>query len=76
MSGLRNSVGYYWRKRAKSKLGVGTMAPETIEEILEKIDKAVGPPENETPEERQRRREMIVRDAEARKVRKLAGLPS
>ena len=75
MSGSRSSVRYYWMKRARTNLGV-TMAPETIDEILEKIDKAVGPPENETPEQRQKRREMIVRDAEARKVRKLAGLRS
>lgn len=50
------------------------MAPETIEKVLEKIDSLVGPPENETPEERQKRREMIVRDHEARKIRKAAGL--
>lgn len=50
------------------------MAPEVIEEILAKIDRAVGPPADETPEQRENRRRMIERDAEVRAKRKAAGL--
>lgn len=41
-----------------------------VDELLAKIDKAVGPPETETPEEREKRKQMLVRNAEARRIRK------
>ncbi len=44
------------------------MAPEQIDSILEKIDACVGPPESETPEQREARKEHIQRQAERRRV--------
>lgn len=48
------------------------MAPEKLAAILQKIDGVVGPPEAETPEERQKRHEMIERDARRREALKRA----
>lgn len=48
------------------------MAPERTEAILSAIDKVVGTPEEETPEERAKRAEMVERRAR----RKALGLPS
>lgn len=45
------------------------MAPD---KILELIDKCLGTPDNETEEERIERKKMILRDAEARRIRKAA----
>lgn len=42
------------------------MSPEAFSGILEKIDKAIGPPESETPEERERR---LARKAKAAEIR-------
>ena len=41
-----------------------------IDAILAKIDAAVGPPEDETEEEHEQRRQMVARDHEARMIRK------
>lgn len=46
------------------------MSPEKIEALLQKIDEVVGKPEDETPEERQRRAEI----AQRRMRRRAAGL--
>ena len=48
------------------------MAPEKIEEVLRHIDEVVGKPEDESPEDRARRAEMVERRAR----RKAAGLSS
>lgn len=48
------------------------MAPEKTEEILKHIDDVVGKPEDETPEERQKRAEQVERRAR----RKALKLPS
>lgn len=45
------------------------MAPDKIVEL---IDSLVGPPEGETEEERTERKKMILRHAEARRIRKAA----
>lgn len=43
-----------------------------LDEILDKIDSIVGPPDAETEAERDARRLMVERDAEARRIRKAA----
>lgn len=43
---------------------------EQLDEVLDRIDAAIGPPESETPEERELRRRMVDRDAEARRIRR------
>lgn len=50
------------------------MAPEESEKICNQIDALVGRSEDESPEERQKRHEMMLRDAECRKKRRVAGL--
>jgi hypothetical protein len=42
------------------------------EDILKKIDSVVGPPEAETPEQREERKRMIERDIRERAIRKAA----
>jgi hypothetical protein len=44
------------------------MAPEKLEALFRKIETVVGPPEAETPEERQKRHDMIERDARRREA--------
>jgi hypothetical protein len=44
------------------------MAPEKTEEVLQHIDKAVGKPEDETPEDRQRRAEHVERRARRKAI--------
>jgi hypothetical protein len=44
--------------------------PEQLDEILDRIDAVVGAPEAETEEEHEKRRRMVERDAEARRIRK------
>lgn len=44
------------------------MSPEKVDEILGKIDAAVGPPDSETPEEREQRRQMIERRARRKEL--------
>lgn len=46
------------------------MRADQVDEILARIDAAVGPPENETDDEHEDRRKMIERDAEARRIRR------
>lgn len=41
-----------------------------IDDLIDKIDSIVGAPENETDEERELRRRMIERDAQARSIRR------
>lgn len=41
---------------------------EKFEHILAAIDAAVGPPSDETPQEREKRLEMIARAAERRRI--------
>lgn len=48
------------------------MQDKNIDAILDEIDEAVGPPEAETPEEREKRKQMIERDVRARQIRKSA----
>lgn len=43
-----------------------------IDRILARIDAAIGPPETETVEEHEHRRDMIRRDHDARAIRKAA----
>lgn len=45
------------------------MTDRELDEILDKIDDAVGPPEAETEQEHEARRRMIERDATARQIR-------
>lgn len=54
-------------------LEVEQMAPEESEKICNKIDALVGRSEDESPQERQQRHEMMIRDAEYRKKRRAAG---
>lgn len=42
------------------------------EDILKKIDKAIGPPENETPEEREKRKKSVENSLDAARIRKAA----
>lgn len=46
------------------------MQRDRLDEILDKIDAAVGPPEAESDEEHEARRRMVERDAEARRIRR------
>lgn len=50
------------------------MSPDQQEDILAKIDEAVGPPENETPEEREQRLATVTRRLEARRIRRAGSL--
>lgn len=44
------------------------MAHLTLEEVLKLIDAAVGPPSDETPQEREKRLAMIAKAAERRRI--------
>jgi hypothetical protein len=44
------------------------MTSRQFEQILRKIDEVVGPPESETPEDRQRRLEASIRRRELRRA--------
>lgn len=46
------------------------MTPEQTEEALARIDAAIGPPENETSEQREKRKAQIERDHRTRQIRK------
>lgn len=46
------------------------MGQDDTEQILAKIDAAVGPPDDETDDEHEARRRMIERDHRAREIRK------
>lgn len=43
---------------------------DKIDELIDKIDQAIGPPETETDEEHEQRRQMIERDHRAREIRR------
>lgn len=49
-----------------------SLSRDRAEEVLAHIDSLVGPPDKETEKEREERRKMVIRDAEARRIRKTA----